>query len=105
MTADEQWRHDVVTGIARLLDVLQDISDSIEAGGQVDGDETVVQTPADDDLLTTRETAGVTNVPEATLRYWRHLGAGPKSSGSAPASDVPPVRRRRLIASQYETPT
>lgn len=30
-------------------------------------------------LLTTREVAELTGIPESTLRYYRHLGTGPKS--------------------------
>ena len=30
-------------------------------------------------LLTTTETAGLLNVPEATLRWWRHQGTGPRA--------------------------
>jgi hypothetical protein len=40
----------------------------------------VPNTPhADDELLTLQEVAVVVRVPVATLRYWRHLGAGPRS--------------------------
>ena len=34
---------------------------------------------ADDELLTMQEVANVVRVPVATLRYWRHLGTGPRS--------------------------
>src|SRR5215216_5567638 len=34
---------------------------------------------ADDELLTLEEVAVVVRVPVATLRYWRHLGTGPRS--------------------------
>jgi predicted DNA-binding transcriptional regulator AlpA len=34
---------------------------------------------ADDELLTIQEVADVVRVPVATLRYWRHLGTGPRS--------------------------
>jgi len=34
---------------------------------------------ADDELLTLQEVADVVRVPVATLRYWRHLGTGPRS--------------------------
>lgn len=34
---------------------------------------------ADDELLTLSEVAAIVRVPEATLRYWRHLGEGPHS--------------------------
>ena len=41
---------------------------------------TVPDTPhADDELLTVQEVADVVRVPVATLRYWRHLGTGPRS--------------------------
>ena len=41
---------------------------------------TVPDTPrADDELLTMQEVADVVRVPVATLRYWRHLGTGPRS--------------------------
>jgi predicted DNA-binding transcriptional regulator AlpA len=33
----------------------------------------------DHDLLTITEAAQVVRAPVATLRYWRHLGKGPKS--------------------------
>lgn len=40
----------------------------------------VPNTPhAADDLLTMKEVADVVRVPVATLRYWRHLGTGPRS--------------------------
>ena len=32
---------------------------------------------ADDELMTMKEVATLVRVPEATLRYWRHLGTGP----------------------------
>jgi excisionase family DNA binding protein len=32
-----------------------------------------------DELLTMKEAADVVRVPVATLRYWRHLGSGPRS--------------------------
>jgi hypothetical protein len=35
------------------------------------------------ELLTINEAAEVTRAPVATLRYWRHLGVGPRSFGSA----------------------
>jgi predicted DNA-binding transcriptional regulator AlpA len=34
---------------------------------------------ANDELLTMNEVANVVRVPVATLRYWRHLGSGPRS--------------------------
>jgi DNA-binding transcriptional MerR regulator len=34
---------------------------------------------AGDELLTIAEVADVLRVPIATLRYWRHLGTGPRS--------------------------
>ncbi|HET7355998.1 MAG TPA: helix-turn-helix domain-containing protein [Nocardioidaceae bacterium] len=33
---------------------------------------------AGDELLTLKEVADLLRVPEATLRYWRHLGTGPR---------------------------
>jgi predicted DNA-binding transcriptional regulator AlpA len=33
---------------------------------------------ANDELLTMEEVAAVVRVPIATLRYWRHLGTGPR---------------------------
>ena len=32
-----------------------------------------------DELLTIGEVADIVRVPVATLRYWRHLGTGPRS--------------------------
>ncbi|WP_456695506.1 helix-turn-helix transcriptional regulator [Aeromicrobium sp. P5_D10] len=32
---------------------------------------------ANDELMTLKEVAALVRVPEATLRYWRHLGTGP----------------------------
>ena len=32
-----------------------------------------------DDMLTLQEACRYLRVPEGTLRYWRHLGAGPRS--------------------------
>jgi predicted DNA-binding transcriptional regulator AlpA len=34
---------------------------------------------ANDERLTMKEVANVVRVPVATLRYWRHLGSGPRS--------------------------
>ena len=36
-------------------------------------------TDAQPDLLTITEVAEILRAPVATLRYWRHLGAGPRS--------------------------
>ena len=33
---------------------------------------------ANDELLTMAEVAALVRVPVATLRYWRHLGTGPR---------------------------
>ena len=33
---------------------------------------------ADDELMSLKEVATLVRVPEATLRYWRHLGTGPR---------------------------
>jgi predicted DNA-binding transcriptional regulator AlpA len=38
-----------------------------------------VTSHAEDELLTIQEVADVVRVPVATLRYWRHLGTGPRS--------------------------
>jgi hypothetical protein len=35
--------------------------------------------PAGDELLTISEVAAIVRAPIATLRYWRHLGNGPRS--------------------------
>ena len=35
--------------------------------------------PAADELLTISEVAAIVRAPIATLRYWRHLGNGPRS--------------------------
>ncbi len=32
-----------------------------------------------DDMLTLQEACAYLRIPEGTLRYWRHLGAGPRS--------------------------
>ncbi|GAA1971303.1 hypothetical protein GCM10009798_35210 [Nocardioides panacihumi] len=32
-----------------------------------------------DQMLTLQEAAAFLRLPEGTLRYWRHLGAGPRS--------------------------
>lgn len=40
---------------------------------------TLPETPRQaDELLTMQEVADVVRVPVATLRYWRHLGIGPR---------------------------
>ncbi|CAN5407238.1 hypothetical protein BH10ACT8_BH10ACT8_07680 [soil metagenome] len=33
----------------------------------------------DDDLLTTAEVVVITRAPASTVRYWRHVGMGPRS--------------------------
>ena len=35
--------------------------------------------PTGDELLTISEVAAIVRAPIATLRYWRHLGQGPRS--------------------------
>ena len=41
---------------------------------------TTSETPhANDELLTMAEVSDLIRVPVATLRYWRHLGCGPRS--------------------------
>ena len=61
---------------------------------------------ADDELLTMQEVAVVVRVPLATLRYWRHLGTGPRSfrigrgvrycaRGSSPGSTTKPMPTAR----------
>jgi excisionase family DNA binding protein len=32
-----------------------------------------------DEMLTLQEACAYLRIPEGTLRYWRHLGSGPKS--------------------------
>ncbi|MBD3915080.1 helix-turn-helix domain-containing protein [Nocardioides hwasunensis] len=34
---------------------------------------------AGDEILTLQEACSLLRVPEGTLRYWRHLGCGPRS--------------------------
>ena len=34
---------------------------------------------ANDELLTISEVAAIVRAPVATMRYWRHLGTGPRS--------------------------
>lgn len=47
------------------------------------------------DLLTITEAAHLLRTPVATLRYWRHIGTGPRSFNSAAASSPPgPISRR-----------
>ena len=41
--------------------------------------EGVAERGRDDELLTIGEVADIVRVPVATLRYWRHLGTGPRS--------------------------
>ena len=57
MTLPDDWRHDREIGVQTTLDT----------------------TRVDDELLTMQEVADVVRVPVATLRYWRHLGTGPRS--------------------------
>jgi predicted DNA-binding transcriptional regulator AlpA len=45
-------------------------------GPHMNGDTRHVPSSA---LLTTAEVAALTRAPESTLRYWRHLGFGPRS--------------------------
>ena len=46
--------------------------------GNLDSTESEVP-KVDDDLLTMAEVAAIVRAPVATLRYWRHLGTGPRS--------------------------
>lgn len=41
--------------------------------------ETATTSHANDELLSIAEVAAIVRVPEATLRYWRHLRTGPHS--------------------------
>lgn len=34
---------------------------------------------AGSELMTVRQVSGLTGIPEATLRYWRHANQGPSS--------------------------
>jgi len=43
------------------------------------------------ELLTITEAADLLRAPVATLRYWRHLGTGPRSFASAAASCTAPT--------------
>lgn len=44
------------------------------------GRDEATDTPhANDELMTMKEVAAIVRVPEATLRYWRYLGTGPRS--------------------------
>ncbi len=45
---------------------------------KLDGPTAEVQND-DDNLLTIAEVAATVRAPVATLRYWRHLGTGPRS--------------------------
>ena len=47
--------------------------------GNLDGPPTAEVREVDDDLLTMAEVAAIVRAPVATLRYWRHLGTGPRS--------------------------
>ncbi len=44
------------------------------------------RTDTNDELLTIAEVSEMLRVPVGTLRYWRHLGAGPHSLRSAGGS-------------------
>jgi predicted DNA-binding transcriptional regulator AlpA len=47
---------------------------------QRDVDHPSEERPTDgDELLTIAEVAAIVRAPVATLRYWRHLGTGPRS--------------------------
>ena len=48
-----------------------------------------------DDLLTTDDVAAITRAPVSTVRYWRHIGCGPR--GFALGRRV--VYRRRDVLS------
>lgn len=47
------------------------------------------------EFLPTSEAAVILGMPEATLRYWRHLGTGPKSFKLGPRRVV--YRREHLL--------
>ena len=47
------------------------------------------------ELLTITEAAELLRAPVATLRYWRHLGTGPRSWIDAQHSQVAPGPRSR----------
>lgn len=56
------------------------------------------------DLLNTAEVSELTGVPVATLRYWRHIGTGPKSFKMGPRRIV--YKRADVdtwLAKQYAT--
>jgi predicted DNA-binding transcriptional regulator AlpA len=48
-----------------------------------------------DDLLTTDDVAAITRAPASTVRYWRHIGCGPR--GFALGRRVV-YRRREVLA-------
>ena len=51
---------------------------------------------ADDELMTIKEVARLVRVPEATLRYRRHLGTGPHSFRGWPIRPLLAKRRCAL---------
>ena len=59
---------------------------------------------AKDELLTIAEVADIVRVPVATLRYWRHLGTGPRELPHRPRRPLLAQRSHQLVAKPKRRP-
>jgi excisionase family DNA binding protein len=81
-----QQDHDSMTVIEEMASLTQQIHLSqVKATGTPTSHGAIMNNqnqhpqPHDHDLLTITEAADLIRTPKATLRYWRHLGTGPRS--------------------------
>jgi excisionase family DNA binding protein len=79
---DERWQREVLDGMARMLDVLHDISDAVRALAEARGAPAALlperrRNDHAECLLSVAEAADFLQVPAATLYTWRYRGQGP----------------------------
>lgn len=79
---DEQWQHEVLTALGRLMDVLHDISDAVR-GIATQDTRPPAERPIQDDrpvLLTVEGLADHLGVSVSTVRSLRASGGGPPAT-------------------------
>lgn len=78
---DERWQHEVVDGLARMLDVLHDISDAVRELAAVPPERSTSSDPERETLpllLSVTSLADALGVSPSTVRSFRASGHGPR---------------------------
>src|SRR4051812_34521817 len=80
---DEQWQHAVLDGLARMLDVLHDISDGLQqlnAATPPSTPQTNDPTPHGPQLMSVNDLAEHLGVAPSLIRSRRYIGDGPPAT-------------------------